>query len=147
MIQALTPYTFGNLAVRLQGLSTPVMLTLIPGQRAVDYRVDLRIQATGPNAVPVPVTGLPGNANPELLGVLDGIPPQGSTEVQVSDSGVQAWLRNDQLFVRTHYTILSPAWIATMSSADGTKAYQMPKAPLLLASEDGRIVQLKIEGL
>jgi len=148
MIQATTLYTYGNLAVRLQGLNTPVMLTLVPGQRAVDYRVDLRIQGTGPNAIPVPVTGLPSAANPELLGVLDGVPPTGSTEVRVScGGGVQAWLRGDQLFVRTRYTIISPGWIATMTSADGTKAYQMGKAPLLLAAENGKIVQVKIEGL
>lgn len=50
MIQSTKLYTYGNLAVRLRGLNTPVMLTLIPGQKAVDYRVDLRIQGYGPNA-------------------------------------------------------------------------------------------------
>lgn len=146
MIQALTLYTYGNLAVRLQGLPTPVMLTLIPGQKAVDYRVDLRIQGNGPNAIPVPVTGLPSSANPELLGVLDGIPPEGSAEIQIEGGCAQAWVRGNQLFVRTHYTILSPGWTSTMSSADGMKAYQMPKAPLLLASANGKIIQLKLEG-
>lgn len=147
MIQATTLYTYGNLAVRLQGLNTPVMLTLIPGQRAVDYRVDLRIQGMGPNASPIPVIGLPGTASPELLGVLDGVPPAGSTEIKVCGGGAQAWVRGDLLFVRTRYTILSPGWTATMSSADGTKAYQMSKAPLLLVAENGRVVQLKLEGL
>ena len=146
MIQSLTLYTYGNLAVRLQGLPTPVMLTLIPGQKAVDYRVDLRIQGNGPNAIPVPVIGLPSSANPELLGVLDGVPPEGSAEVQIEGGCAQAWVRGNQLFVRTHYTILSPGWTATMSSADGMKAYQMPKAPLLLASANGKIIQLKLEG-
>lgn len=147
MIQATTLYTYGNLAVRLQGLNTPVMLTLIPGQQAVDYRVDLRIQGMGPNAVPIPVIGLPGTANPELLGVLDGVPPAGSGEVKVCGGGAQAWVRGDVMYVRTRYTILSPGWTATMSSADGTKAYLMPKAPLLLVSENGRVVQLKLEGM
>ncbi len=147
MIQATTLYTYGNLAVRLQGLATPVMITLIPGQRAVDYRVDLRIQGMGPNAAPIPVIGLPGTANPELLGVLDGVPPTGSAEIKVCGGGAQAWVRGDLLFVRTHYTILSPGWTATMSSADGTHAYQMSKAPLLLVSENGKVVQLKLEGL
>lgn len=149
MIQSTTLYTYGNLAVRLQGLNTPVMLTLIPGQKAVDYRVDLRIQGMGPNAIPIPVTGLPTSANPELMAVLDGVPPVGSKEMEVcgANGGVQAWVRGDILFVRTRYTILSPGWTATMSSADGMKAYQMPKAPLLLASQNGKIVQLKVEGL
>lgn len=147
MIQATTLYTYGNLAVRLQGLNTPVMLTLIPGGQAIDYRVDLRIQAMGPNAAPTPVVSLPNSANPELLAVLDGVPPTGSTEVQVCGGGVQAWLRGDQLFVRTRYSIISPGWVSTMSSADGMHAYLMTKAPLLLAAQNGRVVQLKVEGV
>lgn len=147
MIQSTTLYTYGNLAIRLQGLATPVMITLIPGGRAVDYRVDLRIPGNGPNAAPIPVIGLPGSANPELLSVLDGVPPPGSTEYQVCGGGAQVWVRGQQLFVRTHYTLLSPGWISTMSSADGMKAYQLQKAPLLLVAANGKIVQLKIEGL
>ena len=38
-----------------------------------------------------------------------------------------------------------------MSSADGMHAYEIPKpaeqAPVLLASANGKIIQLKIEGL
>lgn len=148
MIQSTTLYTYGNLAVRLQGLNTPVMLTLIPGQKAVDYRVDLRIQALGPNAVAPAVIGLPATPNPELLGVLDGVPPAGSTAVEVSGcGGVEVWMRKEQMFVRTRYTIISPGWVATMSSADGMKAYQMVKSPLLLIAQNGKIVPLKVDGL
>lgn len=146
MIQSTTLYTYGNLAVRLQGLPTPVMLTLVPGQKAVDYRVDLRIQGYGPNAKAVSI-GLPNSANPELLGVLDGVPPAGSSNLRVIGGAAEAWSKGDKMFVRTRFTILSPGWIATMSSADGTKAYEMPKAPLLLASQNGKIIQFKIEGL
>ncbi len=148
MIQPLSPYTYGNLAVILQGLSTPLMLTLTTGQRAFDARLDLHIQGLGPNAQSAPTgTGLPNTPNPDLLGVLDGVPPPGSTALQVSGGTAQAWLSNGQLYVRTRYTILSPGWIATMSSADGMKAYVMPKAPLLLASQNGKIIQIKLEGL
>lgn len=147
MIQAVTLYTYGNLAVRLQGLSTPVMLTLIPGQKAVDYRVDLRIQGYGPNAKPMLGSGMPNSANPDLLGVLDGVPPVGSTAARVSGGAAEVWLKGDRMYVRTRFTILSPGWLATMSSADGMKAYEMLKAPLLLVSQSGKIVQFKIEGL
>lgn len=147
MIQATTLYTYGNLAVKLQGLATPVMITLISGQKAVDYRRELRIPGYGPNAKPVATTGMPNSANPVLLGVLDGVPPAGSTALKISGGGAEIWLLGDHMYVRTHYTVLSPAWLATMSSADGTKAYEMPKAPLLLVSQNGKIVQLKIEGL
>ncbi len=148
MVQASKLYQYGNLAVRLQGLSTPVMLTLIPGQRAVDYRVDLRIQGYGPNPKALAVSdGLPGTENALLLSILDGVPPSGGTALEVSGGAAQAWVRNDKLFVRTRMTILSPGWLSTLSSADGMHVYEMQKTPLLLVSAHGKIRQLKLQGL
>lgn len=147
LIQSNSLYTYGNLAIRLKGLNTPVMLTLIPGQKAIDYRVDLRIQGAGPNSTALPTgDNLPASASPQLLSVLDGIPPAGSKAVKVQGGACQAWLANNKLYVRTRLTILSPAWLATMSSADGMKAYEMQKSPMLLVSQDGKVAQLKVEG-
>ena len=148
MIQASKLYTYGNLAVRLRGLNTPVMLTLIPGQKAVDYRVDLRVQGYGPNAKSMPMEeGIPPAANDILLHVLDGVPPQGSARLVVSGGDARAWLLNEKMFVRTSLTILSPGWIGSMTSADGTHAYEMQKSPVLLVSWHGKVMQLKVEGL
>lgn len=148
MIQAMKLYTYGNLAVRLKGLNTPVMLTLIPGQKAVDYRVDLRIQGYGPNAKSMPMEeGIPPAANDLLLNVLDGVPPAGSARLIVSGGDARAWILNDKMFVRTNLTILSPGWIGSMTSADGMHAYEMQKSPVLLVSWHGKVMQLKVEGL
>lgn len=148
MIQASKLYTYGNLAVKLQGLNTPVMLTLIPGQKAVDYRVDLRMQGYGPNAKSMPTEdGIPPAASDLLLHVLEGVPPNGSTRLHVSGGDARAWLLNEQMYVRTNLTILSPGWIGSMTSADGMHAYEMQKAPVLLVSWHGKIMQLKVEGL
>lgn len=148
MIQATKLYTYGNLAVRLQGLNTPVMLTLIPGQKAVDYRVDLRIQGYGPNAKQLPLEqGLPPSANDILLHVLEGVPPPGSTRLTVSGGDARAWLYNDKMYVRTNLTILSPGWIGSMTSADGMHAYEMQQSPVLLVSWHGKVMHLKVEGL
>lgn len=148
MIQSNKLYTYGNLAVRLQGLNTPVMLTLIPGQKAVDYRVDLRIQGIGPNAENAPVEeGLPPSASEVLLHVLDGVPPPGSKRLVVSGGDARAWLFNGQMYVRTNLTILSPGWLGSMTSADGMHAYEMPKSPVILVSWHGKVMQLKVEGL
>ncbi len=146
MIQAMSPYNTGNLVVQLRGLSTPVILTLVSGQRAVDYRTDLRIPGVGPNAQPVLGRNLPEAANPALLNLLDGVPPSGGTVLKVSKGLAQAWLLNDHIYVRTRLTIISPAWIATISSPDGMKAYEMPKTPLILTSINGQPAQLKVEG-
>ena len=148
MIQASKLYNYGNLAVRLRGLNTPVMLTLIPGQKAVDYRVDLRVQGYGPNAKSMPMEeGIPPAASDILLHVLDGVPPQGSSRLIVSGGDARAWLLNDKMFIRTGLTILSPGWIGSMTSADGTHAYEMQKSPVLLVSWHGKVMQLKVEGL
>lgn len=148
MIQALKLYNYGNLAVRLKGLNTPVMLTLIPGQKAVDYRVDLRVQGYGPNAKNMPLEeGIPQAANDLLLHVLDGVPPPGSQRLVVSGGDARAWLSNEKMYVRTNLTILSPGWLASMTSADGTHAYEMQKSPVLLVSWHGKVMQLKVEGL
>lgn len=148
MIQAIKLYNYGNLAVRLKGLNTPVMLTLIPGQKAVDYRVDLRVQGYGPNAKSMPMEeGIPPAANDLLLHVLDGVPPSGSLRLTISGGDARAWLSNEKMYVRTNLTILSPGWLASMTSADGMHAYEMQKSPVLLVSWHGKVMQLKVEGL
>lgn len=148
MIQAMKLYNYGNLAVRLRGLNTPVMLTLIPGQKAVDYRVDLRIQGYGPNAKSLPMEeGIPPSASDILLHILDGVPPPGSQRLTVSGGDARAWTINDKMYVRTNLTILSPGWIGSMTSADGMHAYEMQKSPVLLVSWHGKVMQLKVEGL
>ena len=148
MIQAQKLYNYGNLAVRLKGLNTPVMLTLIPGQKAVDYRVDLRIQGYGPNAKSLPMEeGVPPSASEVLLHVLDGVPPPGSKRLIITGGDARAWLANDKMYVRTNLTILSPGWLESMTSADGTHAYEMQKSPVLLVSWHGKVMQLKVEGL
>ncbi len=148
MIQSNKLYTYGNLAVRLRDLNTPVMLTLIPGQKAVDYRVDLRVQGYGPNAQSMPMEqGLPPSASDLLLHVLDGVPPAGSSRLVVSGGDARAWLVHDHMFVRTNLTILSPGWLGSITSADGMHAYEMQKSPVLLVSWHGQVMQLKVEGL
>lgn len=148
MVQATKLYTYGNLAIRLRGLNTPVMITLIPGQKAVDYRVDLRIQGLGPEAKPMPTgQGLPASASPLLLSILDGVPPPGSKQLTVDGGAAQVWLQGTKLFIRTRLTILSPSWLSTMASADGMRVYEMQKTPLLLVSQHGKVMQIKIEGL
>lgn len=149
LVQAITEYKTGNLAVLLQGLNTPVMLTLIPGQRAVDYRVDLRIPGLGPNAIPSITSQeiLPGASNPLLLDVLNGVPPPCSKALQIVGRDCQVWLLGGKIYLRTRLTVLSPGWISTLSSADGMHAYEMPQTPVILASENGKMVKLTIQGL
>ncbi|MES2142313.1 MAG: DotH/IcmK family type IV secretion protein [Pseudomonadota bacterium] len=146
MIQATALYSVGNLAVQLRGLPTPVMVTLVSGQKAVDYRIDLRIPGNGPNAKALLGRSLPESADPTLLNILEGVAPKGSSALKISGGPAQAWYGSNHLYLRTRLTLISPAWIATMSSPDGMKAYEMPKTPLILGFQDGQSIQLKVEG-
>lgn len=147
MLQSLTQFKSANIAVMLKGLSTPVMITLMPGQREVDYRVDMRVPQMGPNASQT-VSGLPSSESPQLLNILDGVPPESAQQVQVTGgSDCQAWLINNKLYLRTRMNLMSPSWISTTSSSDGTHAYELEKTPVLLALLHGKMVRLTVEGL
>jgi intracellular multiplication protein IcmK len=147
-IQSTVAYVTGNLAVRLANLDTPIVLSLVTGQKYVDYRVDLQILARGPNAL-APITGdaLPPAANTELLSILDGVPPLGSTELKVSCGGGRAWLVNDKLIFRSKLRILSPAWSSTVSSIDGTHVYELRPTPVILALQNGKTIKIELTGL
>jgi len=148
MLQAISMYTYGNLAVKLQGLSTPVVVTLMPGQQSVDYRVDMRIQKMGPNSKPDIIGDqFPAGADKTLLSILEGVPPQGATTLKMKGSDGQAWKVKDKMYLRTSFTVLSPSWIAMMTSPDGTKAYEMKKSAVVLISKYGKPAELKLEGL
>jgi len=146
-IQSTTTYSSANLAIRLTKLDTPVMISLVSGQKYVDYRVDLQVQGRGPNAL-APMTGdaLP-NASPLLLNALDGIPPPGSQELEVSGGLGRAWLSGGKLIFRTQLIVLSPAWSTIASSPDGTRVYEMIQTPLILASHNGKPIEIVIKGL
>ena len=146
MIQAMTQYREGNLAVMLRGMNTPVIFTLVPGQKVVDYRVDVQVPRLGPNAKSQ-VTQLPMTANPQLLDILNNIPPAKAVKQNVTGGDAKVWSLGKTYFVRTPLTIVSPAWVSKMSGADGhVNAYELPKASVLLAMDNGRIVRLNVGG-
>lgn len=151
MVQALSSYTYGNLAVKLKKLDTPVMITLVPGQQQIDYRVDLRLQNLGPRAKPGAanmVETLPPSASKALLDILDGVSPNQARKLSLSNNALaEAWLVRKKLYIRSRFTLLSPAWEAKMSSADGMNAYELPLTPLLLFSYYGKMLEVKVQDL
>ena len=148
MMQGVGAYQSGNLAVQLTGLSMPVMVTIVNDQKIVDYRVDLRLQGRGPNArASLMSNAVPASADPLLLNLLEGIPPQGSEALTIKGGDAQGWLLNNTIYLRTRLTILSPGWNSTMTSPDGMRVYELNATPMILASDQGQTVTLKVEGL
>lgn len=147
-MQSVIKYSSGNLAVRLVDLDTPIMLSIVSDQKEVDYRVDLKVSARGPNAEVYLISNdyAPVTDN-DLLNVLDGMAPMNSTELHVVGDYGRAWVQENRLILRTKLKVLSPAWSSTVSSADGTHVYEMSKTPLILAADNGRTVQIQLKGL
>lgn len=147
LIQAKAPYGDSDLVIRLVDLPTPVTLTLVLGQRVVDYRSDIHVAGFGPNAKDIPTgSSLPNSASQLLLNVLDGIAPPGSKMLTVKGGDCQAWLLGDQMYLRTRFTLLSPGWIGRMVSPDGMNAYEVQKSSSVLVSQYGNPVEFKVEG-
>ena len=147
IIQSKSAHKSGNLAVMLKDLNTPVMITLMPGQKNVDYRVDMRIPGLGPNAKALTV-GMPESSNPTLASFLDGVAPAGAKLLKLEGGGdSQIWLYAHHLYMRTRLTMMSPSWSATMKSPDGTNVYEFAETPVVLVSNHGKLMQLKVEGL
>lgn len=148
-IQSTGHFTSSNLALRLADMDTPIVISLVSGQKEVDYRVDIQVNGRGPNALPPVLDNeLPKHRSGNLLSVLDGIPPVGSKELVVSPNVGRAWvLSGNRLLFRTTVTVLSPAWTSTVASADGTRVYEMMTTPLILATCDGRTMKIELKGL
>jgi intracellular multiplication protein IcmK len=147
LLQAVSPYSDGDIVIRLVGLATPITLELVSGQRVVDYRVDIHVSGIGPNTNELPIgTALPNSANQLLLGVLDGVAPAGSKTLIVHGAECMAWLLGEKIYLRTRLTVLSPGWMGKMVSPDGMQAYELPKTSSVLVSKYGEPAELKVEG-
>lgn len=139
-------YANGNVSVLLDGITTPVSLTLVSGQREVDYRVDVRVKGRFLAGSIAASSALPEGASPVLLTLLEGIAPDGSKSLISSNPDVQAWEYRNRFYVRTGMTLLSPAYITTMQSADGTHVYEIPPTPVLVTLVGGGTAQVNLTG-
>jgi intracellular multiplication protein IcmK len=146
VVQAKKMFKDGNLIVRLENLSTPVGVSLIPGQKEIDYRRELRVQGRGPNAKPFAGDQYPEKENSVLLGVLDGVPPVGSMAVDSSHAVVESWRLGEKMYIRTPSKVLSPAWISSLKSADGMQVYEMRVTSSLLISNKGKVETVYFKG-
>lgn len=146
-IMPLTRVGEGVLSVLLKDLPTPVIFRLSSGGTTVDLRYDARINKFGPGAKPQIVGTMRPEAGDETLAlVLENALPSDASRVRVGgvDPRTKAWRLGDKVYVRTPLTLLSPAWNASMSSADGTTAYEIGSAPVLLLSDNGALVRAHI---
>ena len=127
-----TNYPTGNISVVLDGVSVPVTLTLITGQREVDDRVDVRVR--GVVTGDIRVTGaVPSGISKTAQDMLGGVAPAGTTMLTTSRADVAAWQVGKRFYVRVPAgaTVLSPACIEIAQGPDGSTVCSIPPIPVV----------------
>ncbi|MDY0029747.1 MAG: DotH/IcmK family type IV secretion protein [Pseudobdellovibrionaceae bacterium] len=136
----------GNISMRLLGLNPPVIFTLKTERKTVHVRLDVQIPEVGPKGVlPPVVTPVSIKAGDDALTkVLIGTPSSaGMTKMSVEgvDGRTSAYVKDGLMYVRTPYTLLSPAWSKSVQSADGMHVYALESTPVILLSDKGKMVR------
>jgi intracellular multiplication protein IcmK len=138
-------YPTGSLTVFMSGIASPITFRLLARQPEVDYRIDVRLPGRSPTATPSTIANTTGAAvAPELLDVLSLLPPNGARVVKTREAGVMVWELNGAYLVRMPHRMISPAWVAQQSSADGMNAYRIPATPIIVASRDGQLIKIEV---
>lgn len=139
----------GNVAVLLEGLQTPVTLSVQTGQREVDYSVEFHIPKMLPGvAAPVgaaeQVLSL-GAA--DLMNFLLNTPPELARALVADSPLATAWqIAPDRMIVRTGGAVASPAWQRRQSSAMGVTVYDLPLTPVVLVAYEGQLMPVRLSG-
>lgn len=147
-ITPMSEFAYGNISVRLIELKTPITFVLKTHRDGVYYRIDARLPQYGPMATPPLIDGgvtiAAGDAS--MTSVLDGVPPQSAKKLEVTgvDGRTTAFNVDGKIYVRTPLTLLSPTWTGSVKSADGMNVYTLARAPVLLLSDQGRMVRARL---
>jgi len=147
-LEPLSPTAYGNISVRLKGLPTPIIFMLTAGQQEVDLRVDAKIPGHNPDAVDsVNFTSMP-NIDVSLTSFLDGVPPKDARRLTVTGlDHTDAWLFQENLYVRTDADVQYPAYIGAARSTSGKAVYRFSgqQNSVTVLTTSGRAVTVFIE--
>lgn len=149
-INPLSEHVSTNIAVFLESAPAPIVLAVESGQKAVDFRLDVSVQARGPMATdPAISRGFVDNVPAELNDMVSGITPKAAKPLRVTAteiSDVQAWVMGNRMFVRSRAVMLAPAPIRVATGADGTKVFELPLASQVLMSVNGAPGRVTLAG-
>lgn len=145
----LTRVGTGNLSIILKDLGTPIIFRLSSGGPTFHMRYDARVPQIGPMAkAPLIQYRRPGPvAGDAILSMfLENAAPKEAKRLTVGgvDARTKAWNLAGKVYVRTPLSLLSPAWNASVSSADGMTVYEVGDAPVLLLSDNGAMTRARL---
>lgn len=148
-LEPIKDYAYGNLKVFLAGLSTPVFVRLVTGQKETDVRLDARMPVRGPNAAALVEKQMAPEASSSMFSMLNGVVPDKAQELKVEGADARAWMLDGKMYLRltNRTSVRSPSWTGTMSSIDGTNVYELPaRTPVIYAAQEGKSVELRVSG-
>ncbi len=144
----------GNLGVFLKDLTTPIIITILSGQKDVDYRVDFRVPALiRPTTPGAPSASEAGGVvsktewDDRLANALMTITPDGCKAQNTSNPETSVWAcEKNQSIIRSKGVLLSPAPLngKKLVASDSTKAYLIPSSPVLSMLINGVTVSVRI---
>ena len=149
-ISPMKAHEVGNLSIQMVDLDTPVTFSLKTQLEEVQYRFDAQLPLYGPNATPPLIEGatITTKAGREdIVRILDGNPVSGTTKLTVTgvDGRTTAYELGGNYYIRTPLSLLSPGWSSSVRSADGTAVYAINKSPVILLSDQGKMVRAMID--
>lgn len=129
------PFVRGSLSVSVQGVSAPVSLTLLTGQREVDFRVDVRVRGGNLGGRVLRQAG--GMAEARAVDQFLAGSPSDARLLRSSASNVQVFAWRNRYYVRSMNRLLSPAFLDSTGSADGTLVFEIaPTAAVVMLHGD-----------
>lgn len=140
----------GGLLVSLENAPKPLSFILLPGRGVYDDNLSVRVADRGPNAKLEVDTrpGAPVTGEPFMNAMLSGVPPSAAHPLMVegvSPDEVRAWRMGNETFIRTRYTLMSPAWDGSESGEGGMTIYALPNTPVVLLSVADRTVSASLK--
>ncbi len=134
ILVAKQPYGVTNMIVQLVGANRAIALQInnVDSSRArIVDRVTVLVEATQPGAVALVETAKPTEV---LSNVLIGQAPQGSILKATDLEGTLAFKKNDRLFLRSRYELVSPAPDARLN-LDGVRATESEYLPVIVVRD------------
>lgn len=140
----------GGLVVNLQDAPKPLSFLLIAGRDRYDADMSVHVSDRGPNAKVQLDTrpGAPVTGAPYLNSMLEGVAPSEAVPLSVasvSPDEVRAWKLGSETYIRTRYTLMSPAWDASEAGEGGVTIYAIPNTPVVLLSANERTVSAELK--
>lgn len=137
-VAATSNYDMGNVAVVLQGYSSPVILsTISTSAKQIDAKLDIQIPLMGPQAIRAPVvTTAP--LKRDLIDALYGSLPDGAIPMEVAGANAKAWKTADgSMIITGALDVVTPRPIERTGTGDGYFAFRAPLTSVYFVTQNG----------